>query len=358
MAKAIVKRRANGLAEMLPGGCRMTANSLELPEDLAYEDWLAIGQLLGQIESGQQWWIGDWQANNEYGETKANVESAGVTYGTAREYGRVSRAYELSMRIDNLSFNHRRIIAAIEEPRRSKLLQEALKQSWSAARLKSEARPRIPASPEALTAICCKAEATDFLHAMSPADLLLTDPPYMTDVDDIGAFAQSWLPLALAKVKPTGRAYVFIGAYPEELAAYLTAAMPRQILVWSYQNTLGPKPKQQYILNWQAVLYYEGAEAPPLNSPLLTEQFAAQEISAPDGRQGNRFFKWQKPDELAERFVRHATAPGDTVVDPFCGSGTFLLAAAKLGRHAIGCDIDEEALKIAEERGCERQLAS
>jgi hypothetical protein len=39
-------------------------------------------------------------------------------------------------------------------------------------------------------------------------DCLLTDPPYSTDVPDVAAFAVEWLPLALARIAPTGRAYV------------------------------------------------------------------------------------------------------------------------------------------------------
>ena len=50
-------------------------------------------------------------------------------------------------------------------------------------------------------------------------DLLLTDPPYSTDVPDLEAFIDSWLYKALDGVKDTGFAYVFIGAYPNELKA-------------------------------------------------------------------------------------------------------------------------------------------
>lgn len=195
-------------------------------------------------------------------------------------------------------------------------------------------------------------DAIEWLKIQEPADLLLTDPPYMTDVEDINAFAASWLPLALSKVKPTGRAFVCIGAYPEEIAAYLAVAMPKQILVWTYRNTIGPKPKTGYKLNWQAILYYEMPGAPDIDCPLMVEQFTVQDINAPDGRQGDRFHAWQKPAELAERFVRHSTKPGDTVIDPFCCTGTFLLAAAKYGRIGRGCDNNAENLKIAETRGC------
>lgn len=195
-------------------------------------------------------------------------------------------------------------------------------------------------------------DCIEWLEKQEPSDLLITDPPYSTDVEDIDAFAAKWLPLALSKVKSTGRAYVCVGAYPNELAAYMKVAMPTQVLVWTYRNTLGPSPSHGYKLNWQAILYYQMPDAPPLNCPIMIEQFSVQDINAPDGRLGDRYHAWQKPLELAERLVRHSTKAGDTVIDPFACTGTFLLAASKLGRVAKGCDIDGENIKIAINRGC------
>jgi len=196
------------------------------------------------------------------------------------------------------------------------------------------------------------ADATEWLLRQDQCDLLLTDPPYSTDVEDIESFAKSWLPLALSKVKPTGRAFIFIGAYPKELAAYLSIAMPEQLLVWTYRNTLGPTPSHNYKLNWQAILYFKGVDAAPLDCPVMLEQFSVQDISAPDGRQGDRYHAWQKPLDIADRFIRHTTKQGDVVIDPFSCTGTFLIAAAALGREAKGCDISSENIAIAEGRGC------
>lgn len=66
----------------------------------------------------------------------------------------------------------------------------------------------------------------DWLPTQPSCDLLITDPPYSTDVNDVFEFAASWLPAALDKVKPSGRAYVCIGAYPDELLAYLMVKPP------------------------------------------------------------------------------------------------------------------------------------
>ena len=196
-----------------------------------------------------------------------------------------------------------------------------------------------------------------WISEQEPCDLLLTDPPYSTDVPNIKEFAQSWLPTALRKLKMTGSAYVFVGAYPNELTAYTSVIPPagitlEQILVWTYKNTLGNNPKDRYKQNWQAILFYRGQDALPLDCPLTAEQWGVIEMNAPDGRLGNRFHAWQKPIELAEWFIRHSTKPGDTVLDPFCCTGTFPLAAAKLGRTGLGAEINQDNATIAIERGC------
>jgi site-specific DNA-methyltransferase (adenine-specific) len=56
------------------------------------------------------------------------------------------------------------------------------------------------------------------------------------------------------------------------------------------------------------------------------------------------------PLELAYRLVRMFSFWGDTVVDPFCGTGTTMLAAMKSGRNSVGIEIDPEYCKMTEER--------
>lgn len=58
----------------------------------------------------------------------------------------------------------------------------------------------------------------------------------------------------------------------------------------------------------------------------------------------------QFPVELVERLVLALTNPGGTVLDPYAGSGSSLIAAVKHGRRAYGCDISPEYVQIAHER--------
>jgi hypothetical protein len=58
----------------------------------------------------------------------------------------------------------------------------------------------------------------------------------------------------------------------------------------------------------------------------------------------------QKPIALLERIVSTSSDAGDVVLDPFCGCGTAVHAAQKLGRAWIGIDITHLAISLIEKR--------
>ncbi len=58
----------------------------------------------------------------------------------------------------------------------------------------------------------------------------------------------------------------------------------------------------------------------------------------------------QKPVELLKRFVSAATKEGDTVLDPFMGSGTTGLVCKQLNRKFIGIELEKKFVKIAKSR--------
>lgn len=64
----------------------------------------------------------------------------------------------------------------------------------------------------------------------------------------------------------------------------------------------------------------------------------------------------QKPEELMRRLVRFFSVAGDTILDPFMGSGTTLRAAKDLGRKAIGIEIREQWCELAAERMAQEVL--
>jgi hypothetical protein len=58
----------------------------------------------------------------------------------------------------------------------------------------------------------------------------------------------------------------------------------------------------------------------------------------------------QKPEQLLERIVSVSSNPMDIVLDPFCGCGTTLVVAHKLGRRWIGIDVSPTACKLMDKR--------
>lgn len=76
------------------------------------------------------------------------------------------------------------------------------------------------------------------------------------------------------------------------------------------------------------------ADIPPLNSQ------AKERLGYPT----------QKPEALLERIIRLSTRDGETVLDPFCGCGTTIAAAQRLGRSWIGIDITNLAITLIRHR--------
>jgi DNA methylase len=91
--------------------------------------------------------------------------------------------------------------------------------------------------------------------------------------------------------------------------------------------------------NWKPLLVYGGG---PRLADVIT--------SEGDDADAKNNHQWGQDYNAFHTIVERLTTRGQTVVDPFMGSGTTLLAAHALGRHAIGCDIDVTAVTRAKER--------
>jgi site-specific DNA-methyltransferase (adenine-specific) len=66
----------------------------------------------------------------------------------------------------------------------------------------------------------------------------------------------------------------------------------------------------------------------------------------------------QLPEPVLERLILMSTDEGDTVLDPFAGTGTTAVAARKLGRHGIGIELDPNYAAIGRERLARTQPTS
>lgn len=64
----------------------------------------------------------------------------------------------------------------------------------------------------------------------------------------------------------------------------------------------------------------------------------------------------QKPEYLLERIILASTQEGDTILDPFVGSGTTAVVAKKLNRQCIGIEKDDDYIELAKQRLMHTQM--
>jgi len=105
--------------------------------------------------------------------------------------------------------------------------------------------------------------------------------------------------------------------------------------IW-YPDSTSKRPQLKRYLDEQRGLLLGNVwtDIPPINSR------AAERLGYPT----------QKPLALLERIVAASSNPGDLVLDPFCGCGTAVAAAQKLGRRWVGIDITPLAITLIRKR--------
>ena len=91
-----------------------------------------------------------------------------------------------------------------------------------------------------------------------------------------------------------------------------------------------------------------GVEDAETQGPPLSDTWEVGVIAA-IGRERTGY-PTQKPEALLERVIRASSNEGDVVLDPFCGSGTALAVAERLGRRWIGIDVAKVAIQVTKER--------
>lgn len=233
--------------------------------------------------------------------------------------------------------------------------------------------------------------SVEWLHSLpaQSVDLIFADPPYnlskaawdsFDSQEDYIRWSLEWIEPAARVLKPTGSLYVC--GFSEILAdlkhpgsRYFSAC---RWIVWHYKNkaNLGRdwgrshesilhfRKSSQFSLNVDDVRIPYGNHT--LKYPAHPQAESSQYGSGKDrddwtphpsgakpkdvleipttcnGMDEKTPHPTQKPEELLRRLLLAASNSGETIVDPFSGSGTTLVVAEQLGRRWLGCDLSPE----------------
>lgn len=120
-----------------------------------------------------------------------------------------------------------------------------------------------------------------------------------------------------------------------------------------------PYPRNGILeLDYEFILIFKKLGTPPVVSRQLKEKAKLTKEEWKEYFAGHWYFNGAKqdkhlamfPEELPRRLIRMFTFPGETVLDPFLGSGTTTLAARNLERCSIGYEANKDLLPVIEEK--------
>ena len=214
--------------------------------------------------------------------------------------------------------------------------------------------------------------------------LIATDPPYNLNknygiskdnftFEEYLNFSRTWLKEAKRVLTEDGSIYLFMGM---RYIAYVYAILEQELgmsfnswITWHYTQGIGKtrgfsprhddilfftKNSEKFIFNLDNVRvpqkYYR-----EINNMLGANPGNVWEFSHVHYCSKNRkMHPTQKPEALFERIILASSNEGDTVLDPFMGSGTSLRVCQQTTRNAIGIDINPEYIAIANNRLSEK----
>jgi len=219
-------------------------------------------------------------------------------------------------------------------------------------------------------------------------DLIYLDPPYYTQTNwknGDNEFSDNWenkneylgfMKIRLEQMhrilKSTGSIYLHVDHHAAfELKPIMDKIFGeknfRNDIIWSYSS--GGSPKTNFARKHDIILFYTKSNNNIFNIQRIPYKAVIakkrKHLFHPDGKvmadvwdismlstqsKERLGYPTQKPIELLERIIKSSSNPGDIILDPFCGSGTTLNAARKLGRKYIGIDNNKQAITISKNR--------
>jgi len=190
-------------------------------------------------------------------------------------------------------------------------------------------------------------------------DFILTDPPYLVNYRDRSGRSVandidgSWLKPAFAQMhrvlRPNSLAVSFYGFNRVDLFMDAWKSSGFDIVGHIvFRKCYGSNARYLSYRHESAYLLAKGR--PPLPSTPVPDVLDWEYT-------GNRLHPTQKPVAPLKTLIQAFTQPDDVVLDPFCGSGSTLVAAQGLGRKFIGIELDASHHATASCRVARREAA-
>jgi site-specific DNA-methyltransferase (adenine-specific) len=176
-------------------------------------------------------------------------------------------------------------------------------------------------------------------------DAVITDPPYLKEyVHFYGETAKE-----AKRILKRGGSYLAITphyAMPEILSEVGEHLKYRWTMAMWQADGSHPRMAMGIEVLWKPVVWWVN-EAYPQGRGYIKDGFV-------NAQNNKEFHKWEQSLTWAQHCLK-VTHEGDTILDPFMGSGTTGVACVQTGRNFIGCEIDPTYFAIAERRIKEAQ---
>ena len=210
-------------------------------------------------------------------------------------------------------------------------------------------------------------------------DLIVADPPYNLNKDygnqsdsktfaEYIQFTEDWTREAKRVLKPTGTIYVFMGfrfiSYLYQILEKSQKLHFNNWICWYYTQGIGKT--KGFSARHDDILMFTKTEKFTFNlDDIRVPQKFYRSVNNMRGANPGDVWEFshihycqenrqnhptQKPEGLIERMVLASSNIGDTVLDPFSGSGTTIRVCQQLNRNCIGFELNSEYVQMTEER--------
>jgi len=194
-------------------------------------------------------------------------------------------------------------------------------------------------------------------------DAVITDPPYnigKADWDNVNIdFFRKWLKECKRIVKHTILlfcSHIFVkdirNICEDELGLKY-----KMMLIWDFREKCFT-PNYNYKCGFDTILFFVKTDDYTFNRPYDYSQcwnilkFTRVQSNRKEGNKAAnmKYHPTQKPTDLMKHLIKIHSNEGDTILDPFLGSGTTMKACLELNRNCVGIEISKEHCDIARKR--------